>query len=98
MIGSRPQAGAGSSRLSTLKTTGQLRAVAQIIRYPGYVDASRGKDIALLRLSTPLDLSGPKAKAIELVTAADANAGATAGGVTSTISGWGPSRRWSTGR
>lgn len=76
--------GAGSSKLSTIRSTGQLRSVAQIVRYPGYVDASRGKDLALLRLSTPFDLSGAKVKAIGLATAAEVSTGASAA-----ISGWG---------
>src|SRR4051812_27300760 len=55
--------GAGSSKISGLGS-GQIRSVSQIIRYPGYSSPEYGKDAALLKLSTPLDLSGPNAKAI----------------------------------
>jgi secreted trypsin-like serine protease len=74
---------------TTISGSGQIRTVAQLIKYPGYVDASKGKDVALLRLSTPLDLSGANVKAIGLVTAADATAGVTNAGVVSRITGWG---------
>ncbi len=74
---------------TTISGSGQVRSVAEVVVYPGYVDASKGKDIALLRLSTPLDLSGASAKAIPLVTAADATAGLTNTGVVSRVTGWG---------
>ncbi len=48
-----------------------------------------GKDVALVHLATPLDLSGANAQAIALVTPADVAAGATNAGVVSTITGWG---------
>lgn len=79
--------GAGSSRLSSMRTTGQIRSVAQIIRYPGYSMPERGKDVALLKLATPLDLSGPNAQAIGFLAAADASA--TAAGAAMVVSGWG---------
>jgi hypothetical protein len=74
---------------SRSETTGQVRSVAQVVVYPGYVDANVGKDVALLRLSSPLDLSGTKVKAIGIVTAADASAGVTNPGVVSRVTGWG---------
>ncbi|HEX8822456.1 MAG TPA: trypsin-like serine protease [Archangium sp.] len=74
---------------TTISGSGQVRSVAEVIVYPGYVDASKGKDVALLRLSTPLDLSGANAKAIGLVTAADATAGVTNEGVVTRVTGWG---------
>jgi len=74
---------------TTISGSGQVRSVAEVVVYPGYVDASKGKDIALLRLSTPLDLSGANAKAIPLVTSADASAGVTNTGVVSRVTGWG---------
>lgn len=89
MTASRLRVGAGSSKLSTMRTTGQIRSVSQIIRFAGYTAPERGKDVALLKLATPFDLSGPNAKAIGIVTAADASAGATASGVASIVSGWG---------
>jgi secreted trypsin-like serine protease len=79
---------AGITKLSQ-SSTGQIRTVTQVTPYPGYVDASKGKDVALLRLSSPLDLSGPNAKAIGMVTAADASAGVTNAGVIARITGWG---------
>jgi secreted trypsin-like serine protease/subtilisin-like proprotein convertase family protein len=69
--------------------TGQIRNVAQIIRYPGYTDASDGRDAALLRLSTALDLSGSRARAIPIATPADETAGLTDPGLDSFVTGWG---------
>jgi len=77
---------AGTTNISG---SGQIRSIAQLIKYPNYVDASKGKDVALLRLSSPLDLSGANVQAIGLVTEADASAGVTAAGVVSRITGWG---------
>lgn len=74
---------------TTISGSGQVRSVAEVIVYPGYVDASKGKDVALLRLSTPLDLSGANVKAIGLVTAAAASAGVTNTGVVTRVTGWG---------
>lgn len=71
------------------QTSGQIRAINAVTTFPGFTDPTVGKDVALLHLSTPLDLSGANAKAISLVTAADAAAGATNGGVISTVTGWG---------
>ncbi len=79
---------AGSTKIST-SSSGQIRSVAQVVKYPGYVDPSRGKDVALLRLSSPLDLSGANVKAIPIVTAADAAAGYTDPGDVSRVTGWG---------
>ncbi|RKH05020.1 peptidase S1 [Corallococcus sp. CA053C] len=70
-------------------SAGQIRTVSQVFVVPGYVDANIGKDAALLKLSSPLDLSGPNAKAIPIVTAADAAAGVTNPGVISRVTGWG---------
>lgn len=80
---------AGSTSRSGGASTTQTRTVSQIVRYPGYVDANLGKDVALLRLSSPLDLSGASVKAIPIVTAADAAAGVTNPGVVSRVTGWG---------
>lgn len=73
---------------SYLSGSGQVRGVDRVLTYPGYVDASKGKDVALLHLSSPLSLSANVAS-IELVTAAAANGGATAPGVMATVTGWG---------
>lgn len=81
--------GAGSTTLSGINGSGQIRAIEDIVPYPGYVDATQGKDVALLRLSSPLDLSDPEVEAIALATAADAAAGLTNPNVISTVTGWG---------
>jgi secreted trypsin-like serine protease len=77
---------------TTRNGTGQVRTVAEVVVYPGYVTPEEGKDVALLRLSTPLDLSGANVKAIPMVTAADASAGVTNSGVVSRVTGWGALR------
>lgn len=82
--------GAGHSRLTTMASSGQIRTVAQVVNFPGYVSSEYGKDIALVRLNAPLDLSGPNAKAIAIATEADA-AGFAPGAV-ATVSGWGTLR------
>jgi secreted trypsin-like serine protease len=79
---------AGITRKS-LQSSGQIRAINGVYTFPGYSDASLGKDVALVHLATPLDLSGANAKAIGLVTAAEATAGATNPGVVSRVTGWG---------
>jgi secreted trypsin-like serine protease len=80
---------AGSSTRSGMNTSGQIRTVAEVIVYPGYVRPETGKDIALLRLSSPLDLSGPNVKAIGMANSADASVGTTNPGVMSRVTGWG---------
>lgn len=79
---------AGITRISQ-QSTGQIRTIDSVLTFPGYTDASAGKDVALVHLSAPLDLSGANAKAIAMVTPADASAGATNPGVTTTVTGWG---------
>ena len=81
---------AGISNLSNAGS-GQTREVDAISRFPGYYFTGDfpHNDVALLHLATPLDLNGPNARAIPLVTAAQAAAGATNLGVTATVSGWG---------
>lgn len=79
--------GAGHSRLTTMRTAGQIRTVAQAITFPGYVDSEKGKDVMLLRLNAPLDLSGPNARAIPFAT--EAQVSAFAAGKVATVSGWG---------
>ncbi|HLL00023.1 MAG TPA: trypsin-like serine protease [Myxococcaceae bacterium] len=74
---------------TTLTGSGQVRTVSEVYVYPGYVDTAQGKDVALLRLSSPLDLTGANAKAIPILTAADAAAGYANPGVTSRVTGWG---------
>jgi secreted trypsin-like serine protease len=79
---------AGITRISQ-SSTGQIKAINAVATNPGFTDPTVGHDVALVHLSSPLDLSGANAKAIPLVTAADAAAGATNAGVVSTVTGWG---------
>jgi secreted trypsin-like serine protease len=79
--------GAGHSKLSTMRTMGQIRTVAQAITFPGYVTSEQGKDVMLVRLNAPLDLSGPNAKAIAFAKPTDAANHAP--GAIVTVSGWG---------
>lgn len=79
---------AGITRVSQ-QSTGQIRAINGVTTFPGFTDPTVGDDVALVHLATPLDLSGPNAKAIALVTPADASAGATNPNVISNVSGWG---------
>lgn len=74
--------------MSNLSSGGQSRTVDQVITYPGYVDASKGEDVALLHLTSPLSLSS-NVGTIGLVTNAQANAGVTDPGVMATVTGWG---------
>lgn len=78
---------AGVSRLSQ-SAQGQVRTVKRVISYPGYTDASAGKDAALIELTTPLTLDGVNVKAIRPLTSASP-AALTAPGVMTTVSGWG---------
>lgn len=67
---------------------GQIRNISQIFIAPGWNGEVReGRDVALLHLSSPLDLSGNTASAIELATVADADDHAP--GDTALVSGWG---------
>lgn len=72
---------------------GQDRDVADVIVHPEYNGfVEDGRDIALVRLVSPLDLSDPRVAAIPLVTATNAAAGLTDPGVLSVITGWGSTR------
>jgi secreted trypsin-like serine protease len=79
---------AGITRKSQ-QATGQIRAVDGVTTFPGFSNPELGGDVALVHLATPLDLSGANARAIGLVTAADAAADTTDPGVISTVTGWG---------
>jgi secreted trypsin-like serine protease len=78
---------AGISRVSQ-SGSGQIRQVSEITMFPGYQSPEFGKDVALLKLSTPLTLSA-NVTPIGIVTAADAAAGLTNPGVNATVTGWG---------
>ncbi|WP_086048003.1 trypsin-like serine protease [Hugenholtzia roseola] len=75
--------------VSLTQDSGQERTVTQIIIHPNYNAATSENDIALLRLSSPLDLTDPNVMAVRYATPADSNAGLTDAGVMATISGWG---------
>jgi trypsin len=79
---------AGSSKLSTVSTSGQVRSVEEIVPLPGFSTPENGKDVAILRLSSALTL-GTNVQPIVIATAADAAAGLTNPGVVSTVTGWG---------
>ncbi len=70
---------------------GQVADVAELIIADGYGNINGGveNDFAILRLDSPLDLSGSAASAIELVTPEDREAGATEPGTPALVSGWG---------
>jgi hypothetical protein len=67
--------------------TGQDRFIISKINHPLY--SPYQNDIALIQLSSPLDLSDPKVTAIPIVTAAHASDGYTDAGVISVVTGWG---------
>jgi secreted trypsin-like serine protease len=75
--------------VSLTQDSGQERTVTQIIIHPNYNADTSENDIALLRLSSPLDMTDPNVRAVRYATPADADAGLTDAGVMATISGWG---------
>ncbi len=79
---------AGTSTISE-HSGQQFREVNHIIPFPDFEQASQGKDVALLRLATTLDLSGPNAKAIPLATEVDESSRVTTPGVVARATGWG---------
>lgn len=79
---------AATTRISQ-QASGQIRTIDAVARVPAFADPTVGKDISLVHLSAPLNLSGANARAIPVVTAADAAAGATNPGVVATVTGWG---------
>jgi secreted trypsin-like serine protease len=79
--------GAGATKLSELRTRGQVRRVSQVLKYPGFQDAEQGRDLALIKLDQPLDLTTPDVQAIAYAT--DSDAWAYAPGQPGFVSGWG---------
>lgn len=63
--------------------------VSEIHKYPGFYDTKAGKDIAVLKLASHLNLADPGIDAIAYATSADKAAGLTAPGVVGTLTGWG---------
>ena len=85
--GSSPASMRVEAGVTLLSANGQLRNVSQIFVAPGYNgDTTKGKDAALLRLSSPLTL-GANVAVVELATEADASSFAP--GDTGLVSGWG---------
>ncbi len=80
---------AGVSRLSDAPSSGQSVSVSAIMKFPNFASATSGKDVALLRLSGPLDLSGPNAQRIRVVTEADVGSNLADPGVVAMVTGWG---------
>ncbi len=78
---------AGFSSLDSQE--GSLYTIAEIIRHPGYDDDNLQNDIALLRLSTHLNLEHPGKASVGIVRQADADEGITDPEIMSKISGWG---------
>ncbi|CAM3073955.1 trypsin-like serine protease [Corallococcus sp. ZKHCc1 1396] len=79
----------GGNSLAMMNFVGQVRPVADIVPFPGSWDATQGRDVALLRLMTPLTLDGTSVAALPIATSADVSAGYTDPGVLATLSGWG---------
>src|SRR5262249_13819482 len=79
---------AGTAKLSQA-SQGQTREVVQTVVYPGFEDVDKGKDVSMLKIDPPLDLSGDKIKAIPLLPQAERDAGLTDEGVMTWVSGWG---------
>ncbi|MEM9489867.1 MAG: trypsin-like serine protease [Myxococcota bacterium] len=89
VVGSSPSSITVKAGITNKNATNQTRSVTNIYTFPGYTSTTSGKDAALLRLSSPLNLADARVAAIPLVTPADEAAGATAAGVPSLVSGWG---------
>jgi len=75
------------SETPKLANHGQKYYVSEVIRNLGYNNQTLENDIALLRLSQPIDY--PNATPIRLVSTFDVNDGATAPGVMAWVTGWG---------
>lgn len=70
-------------------TEGSYYNVAEFIKHPEYVDGQYRNDIALLRLSVPINLDPAEVQVVKVVTQADASGGLTDPGVMAKVSGWG---------
>lgn len=79
---------AGISNLDT-NSGGQLISVEEQISHPAYDPLTDDNDVALLRLSTPLDLSTADARVIPIMTGEAVARGLQEPGVVARISGWG---------
>jgi len=82
---------AGFTNLSSPGTKLQYRSVAEIIVHPGYNASTADNDVALVRLSTPFNLTtaGDHIKPIELISNFGVSSGWFDHGTMCTITGWG---------
>jgi trypsin len=72
---------------STASKGGQARKVAEIVNVPNYLNAQVGKDVALLRLATPLTIDNITVKPIAMLM--PSQAGLAADGTAARVTGWG---------
>ena len=79
---------AGTTTLSGA-ASGQIRGVSELIPYPGYVEPMYGKDLALLRLSSPLDTNSPDVAPINVASPNVEAAGFVDPEEMAEITGWG---------
>jgi uncharacterized protein (TIGR03382 family) len=79
--------------ITQLSQSGQVKTVSQIVRASGFSSPENGKDVTLLRLSSPMTLSSTVA-VIPTANAADVAEGATDPGQDATASGWGALSEW----
>lgn len=70
-------------------SSGQDRSVSRQIQHPSYNESTSHNDIMLIELASPLDLSGPAAKAIRWMDPGAAAKGLQDPGVDAVITGWG---------
>lgn len=72
----------------TMKTSGQSRTTDRIILNPNYNFSTATSDIAIIHLSTPLNMNANVVQ-IPIATQNDVNAGFTNDGVVGQVTGWG---------
>jgi secreted trypsin-like serine protease len=72
---------------STASNAGQARKVAEIVNVPGYLNAQVGKDVALLRLATPLTIDNITVRPIAMLM--PSQVGLAADGTAARVTGWG---------
>ncbi len=78
---------AGFTSLSSSK--GTYHNISEIIMHPQYNGNNYNNDIALLKLSDPINLDDPATAKVDLVRSFDVETGLTDAGVMSKVSGWG---------
>ncbi len=78
---------AGKTRRSD--PTVQNRTAVEVIIFPGFTGVTTGKDIALMRVDPPFDLSDPRVGAIAYATPIDEANGLVNPCVVAIVSGWG---------